>query len=731
MSKDPPPLTDFADLRRVGIDYAQEASGTLWTDFNLHDPGVTLLEQTCFALSQLAYQTAFPPRDLLTTPQGDFQFNEIGFAQPRKVLRTAPVTRDDLERWLNECADIEGVRLEPRGESHPGLYDMVIFGDGKPAPTLEAEMRTAFDRIRPLGTALGKVTVAQRVNVFLQGTVEIVPGAQPNTVAAEIYNTVRNILSGQAIMTEAPKGATRRDVFDAPERLFHAPQRGRVPKLLGDTKTGRSRSPDAETEISLASNLGLIRELSDVQEIETLSLRLCDPENRHPPEQPYLYVVLPNVPSQNHLTLTVDGAPMLVNPARLREDYVRIRAAHIAQSHHHIDSPDWDVLKPGRRRSFDLSHVDALLPGLYQAAGHRPEDDPAPLLAQYRSLIDGVLQDMGRALGNLPETFLADGKRDPSDPVIYRAQLDLLDYLISLQGVEMPVTRHTGLHSYRGTVARHRFELSWRLLALSLLPELNATRATAPGIEGPGGFLASLALLCDLDLAGTTSERSVLERYGLRLADGAPLSAHQDMLEVSGDDDVNMLDLLPVEDPDAQPYDPETFAKFLPFIDNNTLCPTHFHRLVLPEAIRVVPAESDKWLVVVDLGDVCPPWPVAVIGTPDRKGSDPRKEAFLCAARLRATWRLLHRQSETVRLLEPFADPARAGTLSPFTAVLLVPGWTARGALASYRQYVEAQVARLAPAHIHVSVIWQNYVAPEQPAPVNAPDAARKAEGTE
>ncbi|MCI5224583.1 MAG: hypothetical protein D3924_18435, partial [Candidatus Electrothrix sp. AR4] len=40
---------EFAGLRRQGLEYAQQFSGELWTDYNLHDPGVTILEQLCFA----------------------------------------------------------------------------------------------------------------------------------------------------------------------------------------------------------------------------------------------------------------------------------------------------------------------------------------------------------------------------------------------------------------------------------------------------------------------------------------------------------------------------------------------------------------------------------------------------------------------------------------------------------------------------------------------------------
>ncbi|MEM6726783.1 MAG: hypothetical protein AAF598_22285, partial [Bacteroidota bacterium] len=50
---------DYAFLRAEGIRLAQQLSGKIWTDYNHHDPGVTLLEQLCYALTDLGYRTDF------------------------------------------------------------------------------------------------------------------------------------------------------------------------------------------------------------------------------------------------------------------------------------------------------------------------------------------------------------------------------------------------------------------------------------------------------------------------------------------------------------------------------------------------------------------------------------------------------------------------------------------------------------------------------------------------
>ena len=59
---------DFAALRTEGIRLLQELCGRSWTDYNLHDPGVTILEQLCYALTDLMYRAEL--RAATNTPRG-------------------------------------------------------------------------------------------------------------------------------------------------------------------------------------------------------------------------------------------------------------------------------------------------------------------------------------------------------------------------------------------------------------------------------------------------------------------------------------------------------------------------------------------------------------------------------------------------------------------------------------------------------------------------------------
>ena len=45
-----PDWLDFEKLRKEGIEYIAQLSGKIWTDHNIHDPGITILEMLCFKL---------------------------------------------------------------------------------------------------------------------------------------------------------------------------------------------------------------------------------------------------------------------------------------------------------------------------------------------------------------------------------------------------------------------------------------------------------------------------------------------------------------------------------------------------------------------------------------------------------------------------------------------------------------------------------------------------------
>src|ERR1700720_1506279 len=60
------PDEDFYRLRREGIGYIQQAGSARWTDYNVHDPGITILEALCYAITDLGYRIDWNIADVLS-----------------------------------------------------------------------------------------------------------------------------------------------------------------------------------------------------------------------------------------------------------------------------------------------------------------------------------------------------------------------------------------------------------------------------------------------------------------------------------------------------------------------------------------------------------------------------------------------------------------------------------------------------------------------------------------
>lgn len=117
INRKPGPL-DYERLKEYGLEYIQRISNKQWTDFNLHDPGVTILEALCFALTDLAYRTDFSLNDLLTPKGGDVPSLSGTLFPAHQILSHTPITSMDYRKFILESIPgIRNVWIEPMERS--------------------------------------------------------------------------------------------------------------------------------------------------------------------------------------------------------------------------------------------------------------------------------------------------------------------------------------------------------------------------------------------------------------------------------------------------------------------------------------------------------------------------------------------------------------------------------------------------------------------------------------
>lgn len=226
----------FISLRREGIRYVQQFSGTSWTDYNLHDPGVTILEQLCFSLTDLAYRTDFSVADLLSDAQGTLDLQQAGLELPEAILPSRACTLSDFNRLLlDQLEEVEQVRLIPciPGVSGPrdsvagdnetvdnevgadgavsymGLYDLELHlnsrhqqlcqKDPQQAQRIIDKAHRRFTASRNLCEDIARIRIAGHHRLQLQATIELDTPRDPHDVLADIYMHSLKWLKGESI----------------------------------------------------------------------------------------------------------------------------------------------------------------------------------------------------------------------------------------------------------------------------------------------------------------------------------------------------------------------------------------------------------------------------------------------------------------------------------------------------------------------------------------------------
>lgn len=111
-------------LREEGIKYIQKVAGKIWTDYNIHDPGVSILEVLAYAITELGYRASYKIEDLLTNDPDNKNARDIrNFYTAREILPNAPVTINDYRKLM---IDVDIQDLSAANCQHVGVKNAWI-----------------------------------------------------------------------------------------------------------------------------------------------------------------------------------------------------------------------------------------------------------------------------------------------------------------------------------------------------------------------------------------------------------------------------------------------------------------------------------------------------------------------------------------------------------------------------------------------------------------------------
>lgn len=265
---------DFDALREEGIALLQDLCGKTWTDYNLHDPGVTILEQLCYGLTDLAYRSGFDPEDYLTEEDGRIDYEAHALYPPQEIFPSQPVTANDYRKIIYDAVpELDDIWLEPASgnDGAPrGLYSVYIKLDEALDDTASAGARDhAMRKVKEVFTAhrnlcedIHEINIVKTEHYFLQGEIEINGHCNPADVFANIYFECARTISSSFEVDRYE------DVFTGGkglEQIFTGPMTRHG--YIGD---GNVDSP--HKSVSIVKLIGLIRDIVGVEQVHSLGL---------------------------------------------------------------------------------------------------------------------------------------------------------------------------------------------------------------------------------------------------------------------------------------------------------------------------------------------------------------------------------------------------------------------------------------------------------------------------
>lgn len=229
-------------LHLEGIEVLQKLAGGVWSDYNEHDPGVTILENLAYTLTELEYKTTIPICDLLIQKQGDqLKSGDNAFFIPSDILTINPVTLNDYRKVLiDRITNVKNAWVHPvnqpdrtsaissRGKIK-GLYEVEIelyhYSDDQTELKNETNritnaIRKLFNTHRSLCEQLFRITILKPFELQMSLDITLSSKAKAEEVLAEIFYRANNYMTHDikfySLWELREKGMSVNEIFNGP-----------------------------------------------------------------------------------------------------------------------------------------------------------------------------------------------------------------------------------------------------------------------------------------------------------------------------------------------------------------------------------------------------------------------------------------------------------------------------------------------------------------------------------
>lgn len=297
---------DFDFLKKKGIEYIESLGSSLWSDYNSHDPGITILEVVSYALTDLGNRIKLPVEVLLAEENNPNALKEQ-FLTAEKALPIKPINPFDYRKLFIDIDGVKNAWLKKHQKTihgncktfemgyQPfeipankqksfvinGLYDVLVEIDELDSeefdtPTkiankikeIKETVRTTYHANRNLCEDLIHIEEVEEHPVKVCAQIELHPEAQEEYVHALILEAIDEYLSPHlrfySLKEMLEKGYTTDEIFNGP--------------LLsnGFIDTEELKKTELKKEIRLSDLIDIIQKIEGVDVIRDITIDHCD-----------------------------------------------------------------------------------------------------------------------------------------------------------------------------------------------------------------------------------------------------------------------------------------------------------------------------------------------------------------------------------------------------------------------------------------------------------------------
>lgn len=355
---------DFSFLKEKGQQYIEHLAGSLWTDYNAHDPGITMLEMLCYAITDLGARISMPMENILATKNGTNSI-ENQFFNALQILPSKPVSENDYRKlfididgvkncWLQkfdktvfvdckndllsyESNDFKSLESHQKTEFKlNGLYNIIVDFDeldeakfpkvsDKKAEIerIKNEIIELYHKNRNLCEDLIQVSDVKTHSIEVCANIEVEAECDEELVHAKVLREIDNYFSPNlwfySLQQMLDKGYTADQIFEGPTLVN------------GFIDTKELVAAKLRTEVRLSDLMQLIMKIDGVKVIKDMSINNCnDLDNKN---DAWLICVEPDKKPRrcetSAFTYYKGVLPLNINSKKVKEYSARLESEEI------------------------------------------------------------------------------------------------------------------------------------------------------------------------------------------------------------------------------------------------------------------------------------------------------------------------------------------------------------------------------------------------------------------